>query len=349
MSDLSLRKKELNVKESSFIKTLKGETNLLPFWFMRQAGRYLPEYRKIRKNINSFLDLCFNPNLAAEVTIQPLARYDMSAAILFSDILVIPHALGQSVSFKGGVGPVLGSLNNNELNLNNLNEILSPVYETVSLVKKQLNSDKSLIGFAGSPWTVATYMIEGSSSREFLKIRQMMYKKPEELQKIIDLLVDATSLYLLEQIKSGVDAIQLFDSWASVLPEEMFNLWVIKPTAKIVSNIKAEYPDVPIIGFPKGAGILYPEYIKKTGVDAVSLDHTIPLNWAAEHVHSLCPVQGCLDPMALLVGGDIMISETQKILDAFSDRPFIFNLGHGIHKETPVEHVEHLVSFLKDQ
>lgn len=330
-----------------FIEVLKGKPLAEPpFWYMRQAGRYLPEYRETRAEAGSFLDLCFNPDLATEVTLQPLRRYDMDAAILFSDILIIPHGLGQTVSFKEGVGPVLAPFNIDTLSFDRLHEVSAPVYQTVRQISEALEPEKALIGFAGAPWTVATYMIEGGSSREFLNIREMMYKTPAKLEQLMEILVEATSAYLLKQIEAGAEVIQIFDSWASVLPEEMFEKWVIQPTQKIVSNLHAAHPDIPVIGFPKGAGILYPAYAEKTGVTAVSLDHCMPIDWAVENIQSICPVQGCLDPMLLLAGGDVMLDGAKKILDGFSKGPFIFNLGHGIHKDTPPSHVQDLSDFL---
>ncbi|TVQ84554.1 MAG: uroporphyrinogen decarboxylase [Micavibrio sp.] len=333
-----------------FLAALSGKTQERPpFWFMRQAGRYLPEYRKIRAEAGGFLDLCFSPDLAAEVTLQPLRRFDMDAAILFSDILIVPYALGQSVAFEEGRGPVLGPLEIGALESKNLHEAAKPVYRTIRAIRKQLAAEKALIGFAGAPWTVATYMVEGGSSREFKTIREMAYKKPQRLDRLIALLTEATTEYLLRQIDAGAEAIQIFDSWAGILPQPLFEKYVIAPTAEIVSVLQRRYPDVPVIGFPKGAGLLYQNYIAETGVTAVSLDHTLPSEWAARHLQKLCPVQGCLDPMALLAGGDVMLDEAKRLLDIFSGGAFVFNLGHGIHKETPPENVAVLSAFLKGE
>jgi uroporphyrinogen decarboxylase len=346
-------KKNADGQKKPLLAALAGEKAARPpFWFMRQAGRYLPEYRALRKDAGSFLDLCYTPELAAEVTVQPLRRYGMDAAILFSDILVVPHALGQEVAFQEGKGPVLGALDIGVLDVDNLHDKAAPVYETVRKTRRLLREDpalddQALIGFAGAPWTVATYMVEGGGSKEFMKIREMMYGNPDQLDALIAVLTEATIAYLARQIEAGAEAIQIFDSWAGILPEEMFEKYVIAPTAEIVAVLRQDYPDVPVIGFPKGAGLLYKNYAQQTGVTALGLDYTLPPEWAAQELQSICPVQGCLDPALLLAGGDVMLAAAQRILDVFSGGPFIFNLGHGINKETKPETVAQLSAFLK--
>jgi uroporphyrinogen decarboxylase len=334
----------------SILKTLNGQPSQTPpFWFMRQAGRYLPEYKQTRAEAGGFLDLCYNPDFATEVTLQPLRRYSMDAAILFSDILVIPDALGQDVKFVAGEGPKLNPIRNIEalskLGMDQFHEHLNPVYESVSSIRSALRregfNDTALIGFAGSPWTVACYMVEGGGSKEFLHVKRWAYQNPDDFEKLIDLLVTATSAYLCRQIESGAEIIQLFDSWSGVLSEAEFTRWVIEPTVKIINHLKSKHPDIPVIGFPKGAGSLYSHYVDKTGVDAVSIDFQVPLS-QAKNLQMTRPVQGNLDPIALLSGGAALDREADRILEALSGENFIFNLGHGINKETPPEHVEQL-------
>ncbi|MBV8653998.1 MAG: uroporphyrinogen decarboxylase [Alphaproteobacteria bacterium] len=318
-----------------------------PIWLMRQAGRYLPEYRKLRAQVGGFLDLCFTPDLAVEVTLQPIRRFAFDAAILFSDILVVPHALGQTVSFREGEGPVLRPIRTaddvNRLERDRLPETLAPVYETVRRLSVSLPDQVALIGFAGAPWTVATYMVEGGTSRDFHHTKLWAYRDPEGFAVLIDRVVDATIEYLRSQVESGAEIIQLFDSWAGVLPEVEFDRWVIAPTRRIVAALRASHPDLPVIGFPRGAGALYPRYFAQTGVTAVSLDTGVPCSWARTALQQLGPVQGNLDPLALVAGGTALANATAAILEAFAAGPFIFNLGHGIVPETPPEHVAELV------
>jgi uroporphyrinogen decarboxylase len=336
-----------------FLNTLKGNnSDAIPLWLMRQAGRYLPEYREIRKNAGSFLNLCYTPEFATEVTLQPIRRFGFDAAILFSDILVVPDALGCKVSFTEGEGPRLETITDesalSHLSLDNFLKHLSPVFQTVQNLAQELPKQTALIGFAGSPWTVATYMVEGKTSKQFEKIRHLSYASPDFFHKLIRLLVDATSLYLKEQIKHGAEVVQLFDSWSGVLPEIPFKQWVIEPTKHIVANIKAAYPDVPIIGFPKGAGINLLKYINETGVDAVGIDYTLPLEWVRDSVQTHLPVQGNLDPVLLAADKTAMKQQVEKILATFGNKPFIFNLGHGILPHTPIEHVELLVETVRN-
>lgn len=340
---------------SKYLKSaLQGKkTNRVPFWFMRQAGRYLPEYRKLRSTAGGFLDMCYNPEFACEVTLQPLRRFDMDGAILFSDILVTPHALGQSLDFVPGTGPVLVALKTEEdidklqFNADKIHTHLEPVYQTIDRLSKALDQDKTLIGFAGSPWTVATYMIEGGSSKDFGRVKSWAYKNETSFQKLIDILVETTSVYLIEQINRGADVVQVFDSWASALAYDQFDKWVIDPTKRIVEKVKTVHPDTPIIGFPKGVGVRYIDYINKTGVNAVGFDHALNLDFVRDELQSKCTVQGGLDNALLLSGGDAMIRQATKIVETLKDRPFIFNLGHGVIKETPVEHVKALSDFIK--
>src|SRR5579863_3655223 len=330
------------------IRALFGEPlEIPPIWLMRQAGRYLPEYRELRRKVPGFLDLCFNPELAAEATLQPIRRYGFDAAVLFSDILVVAHGLGQAVSFREGEGPVLEPIRDasalRSLSPDRLSARVSPVYETVKRVAELLPAGTALIGFAGAPWTVATYMVEGGSSREFAAVKGWAYADPTSFSQLIDRLVDATILYLAGQINAGAEAIQLFDTWAGVLPEEAFRRWVIAPTRRIVEAIKKSFPRIPVIGFPRGAGLLYRAYFLETGVTALGLDTTVPLAIARKTLQSAGAVQGNLDPLLLVAGGAAMEAAVTAILEAFRPGPFIFNLGHGIVPSTPLENVARLV------
>ncbi|MFC7048028.1 uroporphyrinogen decarboxylase [Emcibacter nanhaiensis] len=336
-----------------FIETLKGQlTDRPPFWFMRQAGRYLPEYMAVRKEAGSFLDLCYNPDFAVEVTLQPLRRYDMDAAILFSDILVIPHALGQHLEFRQGEGPVLEPVDSvaklDALSLDHLHDKLAPVYETVSRLSTEIPSHTALIGFAGAPWTVATYMVGGKGSPDQAAARLWAYRDEVAFQALMDLLVEATSRYLIRQVEQGAEVLQIFDTWAGNLPMGEFRKWCMAPTKKIVDNIRARFPDMPIIGFPRGAGPRYPDYVRETGVTAVSIDTSMPADWARDNIQMLCPVQGNLDPLLLVSGGEALKQAVTDILDSLSGRPFIFNLGHGIVPQTPPEHVALVSEMIKE-
>jgi len=334
------------------LTALKGKTcQHPPFWLMRQAGRYLPEYREVRAKAGSFLDLCYNPELATEVTLQPIRRYGMDAAILFSDILVVPHALGQKLDYLEGEGPKLDPVRSADalkrLSRDTFHEVLAPVYETVRRLSKALPPEVTLIGFAGSPWTVASYMVEGGGTKEFAHIKTWAYTDPAGFGALIDLLVEVTADYLITQIEAGAEAVQLFDSWAGVLPAGAFRRYVIEPTRRIVALVKARYPNVPVIGFPRGAGLLYEDYVSESGVDAVGLDTTVPPAWAARNLQTRLPVQGNLDPILLVAGGDAMRTAVEEILEVLAGRPFVFNLGHGITQQTPPEHVAELARILK--
>jgi uroporphyrinogen decarboxylase len=319
-----------------------------PIWLMRQAGRYLPEYRAIRQKAENFLDLCFDPRRAAEITLQPIRRFGFDAAILFSDILVVPHALGQRVTFEEGEGPQLDALKEPSM-LNGLDrEIdhtkLEPVYETITRVKQDLPPAVALLGFCGAPWTLATYMIAGSGTVDQAPARLFAYRFPEAFAKLIDALVDASAAYLLRQFAAGVDAVQIFDTWAGNLPADEFSRWCIEPCARIVEAVRKERTGARIIGFPRGAGTGLGSYLDAVAVDAVGLDWTIALAFARDQVQPRRPIQGNLDPLALLVGGAALDRSIDAILEAFSQGPFIFNLGHGVLPQTPIAHVEQLVA-----
>ena len=335
-----------------FLEVLSGQRrDPPPIWLMRQAGRYLPEYRQSRKRAGGFLDLCYTPEFAVEVTLQPIERYGFDAAILFSDILVVPDGLGQDVSFVEGTGPVLTPVRDADqaavLSMAGLDEVLEPVYEAVRRLSVQLGDQTALIGFAGAPWTVACYMVEGRTTRDFHEVKSFSYGDPEGFGKLMDLLVEATVSHLSAQVAAGVDALQIFESHAGVLPAAEFETWVIDPIRRVVEGVRAQWPKIPIIGFPRGAGPMYPVFAKKTGVTAVSLDTSVPLAWAMDTLPSGMPVQGNIDPVYLLTGGDGMVRSVDRIVDACRDRPHIFNLGHGVDKHTDTETVAQLVSHLR--
>jgi uroporphyrinogen decarboxylase len=316
---------------------------------MRQAGRYLPEYRALRAQKGGFLELVHDSESAAEVTLQPIRRFGFDGAILFSDILVIPHALGQDLAFLEGEGPHL-SPRLVDAALDSLvaaPERLDPIYRTVRLVREQLGPETTLLGFAGSPWTVATYMIAGQGSRDQQVARVMAYRDPGVLQAILEAIQAASVEYLSGQIEAGAEAVQLFDSWAGSLAPAEFERWVIAPNAWIVAALRARHPHVPVIGFPKGAGEKLPAYARETEVDAVGIDETIDPLWAARELPPGLPVQGNLDPLLLLSGGEQLDIAARRVLDAFAGRPHVFNLGHGIDKETPIAHVERLLEAVR--
>ena len=339
-----------NLVDKPLLAVLRGERrDPPPMWLMRQAGRYLPEYRALRATKGGFLDLAYDPESAAEITLQPLRRFPFDAAILFSDILIVPHAIGQELSFVAGEGPRLAPpLANASLDaLQPVLQRLEPIWATVALVKAQLAAETTFLGFAGSPWTVATYMVAGQGSREQAETRELAYLDPGKFEAIIRRIEAVTLDYLTGQVEAGVDAVQLFDSWAGSLAPAEFERWVIAPTARIVAAFRARHPDTPIIGFPKGAGGKLRAYADETGVDAFGLDETVDLAWAARALPDDLPVQGNLDPFALIAGGDALQSAVSHILDALGDRPHIFNLGHGIQQTTPIENVEQLVRMVK--
>lgn len=332
------------------LRTLRGENAAeRPVWLMRQAGRYLPEYRALRAQKGGFLALVYDSEAAAEITLQPIRRFGFDGAILFSDILIVPYAMGQDLEFLVGEGPHL-SPRLVDTALSSLTAVpsrLTPIYDTVKLVKAQLPADKTMLGFAGSPWTVATYMVNGEGSRDQHETRAMAYRDRAAFQAIIDAIVTVSVDYLAGQILAGAEAVQLFDSWAGSLAPAEFERWVIAPNAAIVSQLKRRFPDVPIIGFPKGSGEKLAAYARETGVDAVGIDETIDPVWAAGALPAGMPVQGNIDPLLLLGGGEEMERQALHILEAFADRPHVFNLGHGIGQTTPVENVGALLSLVR--
>jgi uroporphyrinogen decarboxylase len=337
-------------ERSKLMRALAGEPlNPPPLWIMRQAGRYLPEYKETRKQAGSFLDLCLTPELAAEVTLQPIRRFDFDAAILFSDILVVPHALGQRVTFEDGQGPVLEPIGDDfgRLDADGMEERLGPIYETVRLVRRALSPDKALIGFCGAPWTVATYMIAGRGGDEQLPARRFALEHPEKFQRLIDVLVDASAEYLVAQIKAGADAVKIFDSWAGVLDEEGFHRWCIRPIKAVVERVRGSARGVPIIAFPRGAGARLKTFAEATGVDALAVDWMTPMRLARELVPSTTVLQGNLDPLRLVAGGKALDDGVDDILAAMKGRAHIFNLGHGITPDTPIRHVEQLVACVR--
>jgi uroporphyrinogen decarboxylase len=336
----------------TMLRALAGEAvSPPPIWLMRQAGRYLPEYRATRAKAKTFLDLCFNPDLAVEVTLQPIRRYGFDASIVFSDILVVPYGLGQRVWFVEGEGPKLEPIETAvdlvRLDRTKLLSALQPVFEILRRLRRELPAETTLIGFAGAPWTVASYMVEGASGSDFARLKDFAYRDEVGFGTLIDVIVGATVDYLAAQVEAGAEVLQLFDSWAGVLSEPQFRRWVIAPTKAIVDQLKQRCPGVPVIGFPRGAGMMYADYVRETGVTAVSLDTTVPMSLAGA-LQERCPVQGNLDPRALVVGGAALREETRAILAALKDGPFIFNLGHGIVPETPPEHVVELLKIVRD-
>lgn len=342
------------VQAKSLIRALHGDVQARPnFWFMRQAGRYLPEYREVRRRAPDFIQLCLTPDLASEITLQPVRRFAMDAAILFSDILMVPHGLGVKVEFREGEGPVLEPVRT-------ATEILrlggaadrfmakvAPVFETVRLVAKALPLDTALIGFAGAPWTVACYMIEGRGSRDFATTRRLALGDPGLFRQLIDILIEATSRYLNAQIEAGAEAIQLFDTWAGILPDREFQRWAVEPVREIVQRVQEKHPAVPIIAFPRNAGLHYAEYATETGVECVGLDASVPPEWAAKVLQRVSAVQGNLDPLLLVVGGKPMEMAALRILNALGRGPFVFNLGHGILPDTPPENVARLAALIR--
>lgn len=339
-----------SVSTKPLLRVLKGaKLPVPPIWLMRQAGRYLPEYRALRETKGGFLELATDPQAAAEITLQPIRRFGMDGAILFSDILMVPWALGQDLRFEAGEGPRLApALVDTALaELEKAPARLEPVYATVRTVVAALPAETTFLGFAGSPWTVATYMVAGQGSRDQGETRRLAYRDPGAFGAILDAIVAATIDYLSGQIDAGVEAVQLFDSWAGSLSPEQFERWVIAPTARIVDALRERHPDVPIIGFPKGAGGKLAAYARETGVDALGLDETVDPDWAHATLPPELPVQGNLDPLALIAGGDALDRATNRVLDAFVERPHVFNLGHGILPDTPITHVEHLLARIR--
>lgn len=337
-------------EQPKLLRVLSGDVvSPPPIWIMRQAGRYLPEYRKTREQAGSFLDLCFTPELAAEVTMQPLRRFDFDAAILFSDILVVPHALGQRVRFEAGQGPLLDPLCDDldALRSDAVEADLAPVFETVERIRSVLSPDKALIGFCGAPWTVATYMIAGHGTADQLPARRLALENPARLQRLMDILVDASARYLVAQIEAGADVVKIFDSWAGVLDDIGFERWAVKPVRAIVERVRAVAPGIPIIAFARGAGARISDYARATGADAVAVDWTMPMHLARALVPEPTALQGNLDPLRVVAGGRALDEGVDAVLAAMAGRAHIFNLGHGITPDAPVENVARLVDRVK--
>jgi uroporphyrinogen decarboxylase len=335
------------------LQALRGQTPWPPpVWLMRQAGRYLPEYRALRARAESFIQFCLTPELAIEATLQPVRRFPLDAAILFADILLVPHALGQEVTFVANEGPKLAPIRDKaalaKLSDASFAETLAPVMATIRGVRAALPENVALIGFAGAPWTVATYMIEGAGRSDYEFTRSLAWREPEFFAALLDRLVDATSAYLIAQADAGAEALQLFDSWAGAVPASLFETTVTAPTSRIVRAVRARHPDIPIIGFPRGAGSDLQAYIEQTGVDAAGVDYMTNLAGVRSAVPRSVAVQGNLDPVLLRDGGPAMMAETRRILTSMRGHPFVFNLGHGVLPSTPPEHVAELVNFVRD-
>lgn len=339
--------------EKPLLIALSGKTlKRPPIWLMRQAGRYLPEYREIRNSVSGFLELCYTPEMAAEVSLQPIRRFGMDGCILFSDILVIPDALGQKVRFEENTGPVLSpciteSRGLSLLKMENVREHLAPVFETVRLCRKSLPDHVTMIGFAGAPWTVATYMVGGKGSPDQAAARKWAYRDPESFGTLINILVDATAEYLIAQIEAGAEAIQIFDTWAGSLPVAELHRWCIGPVTRLIGRVREKHPRIPVIGFPKSAGFSYRDFVVETAVQGVGIDHGLSLEYARDRLQPLAAVQGNLDPLLVVTGGKPMLTAAEQILKILGDGAFIFNLGHGIVPETPVENVAELVQFVQ--
>jgi uroporphyrinogen decarboxylase len=336
-----------------FLDVLAGQCQRVPpVWMMRQAGRYLPEYRDLRAKAGGFLDLCFNPEWAAEVTLQPIRRFGFDAAIIFSDILVVPHALGRMVRFEAGEGPRLDPLDTpgKIATLTTAADFtkLEPVYEALRRVRAALAPEVALIGFCGAPWTVATYMVAGRGTPDQAPARLLAYREPEAFARLIDVLVENSIKYLLGQLTAGADALQIFDTWAGVLPPREFARWSIDPTRRIVAGVRAKAPDAKIIGFPRGAGAQLPTYVEDTAVDGVSIDWTAEPSLIRERVQNRVAVQGNLDPLALIAGGAALDRAVDDALANYAGGRYIFNLGHGIQPETPIAHVERMLKRVRD-
>ena len=339
--------------DSALLKVLAGHSCAKPpIWLMRQAGRYLPEYREVRSKVPSFLDLCLTPKLAAEVTLQPLRRFNFDAAIIFSDILIVPYALGQKVEFVEREGPKLEPVRDSTaisgLSQASAGNIFAPVYEAIAQVAAELPKSVPLLGFCGAPWTIASYMVEGGGSKDQAAARLFAYRDPEAFQRLIDLLVETSAGHLVNQVRAGASAVQIFDSWAGSLPEDEFERWCIAPTKRLVELVKSELPDIPVIGFPRGAGLLAERYARETAIDAIGCDTSMPVGWM-QRLQLHLPVQGNLDPVLLVAGGEQLDARVRSILETLGQGPFIFNLGHGILPETPIDHVTRLVGLVKNR
>jgi uroporphyrinogen decarboxylase len=335
---------------TEFIKAFSSTNIHVPFWYMRQAGRYLPEYRSLREASSGFLDMCYSPEKAKEVTLQPLRRFDMSAAIIFSDILVIPHALGLKLEFEAGEGPKLQTVTSEEtipcMDEKAFIQFLHPVYTALKQTREALSQDKTLIGFSGAPWTLACYMLQGRGGKEFAVAREMVHRNKPLVKALINVLTQAVAVHMVEQIKSGANAVQLFDSWAGLIPEGEDEWLIIEPARKIRDHVKAIFPDVPMIGFPKGYGMFIDRYSRETGMDGIGVDMHTPMEYACARISEDILIQGNLDPLLLASSKDGAMQKANEILASTKGRKFIFNLGHGMVPHTPVEHVEALSALL---
>lgn len=323
-----------------------------PLWLMRQAGRYLPEYRALRARAGSFLDLCYDPALAAEASLQPIRRFRFDGVILFSDILVVPEALGVKLWFQEGEGPCLEPIREGSalpvFDEGRQRRHLAPVYEAMERVVAAAPADATVLGFAGAPWTLATYMVGGGKSRDFTVTKAWAYRAPESFGRLIEVVQDAVAAHLIAQLDAGAHAVQIFDSWSGALPESALARWSIAPMAKIVASVKAMHPTAPVIVYPRGAGVLYERVAAETGADAISVDSTVPPSWAAARLQPHCTVQGNLDPAALLAGGDALRHSAESILEALGHGPFVFNLGEGVLPATPPDHVAELCDLVRN-
>lgn len=337
-------------------KLVTGERlDKTPIWLMRQAGRYLPEYQEIKSKSKSFLEMCYTPEIASEITLQPIRRFDFDAAIIFSDILVIPHSLGMDLEFIEKMGPVLSKISlDSSKDIDNLQtdgfeKKLKPVYEAIKIVKQSLNKEKDLIGFAGAPWTLFAYMIEGSGSKNFDRANIALIEKKNESKVLIEKLVDVISKHLIKQIEAGATSVQIFDSWAGELSPCKYQKVIIEPTKRIVENVKSKHKDIPVIGFPRGSGFRYKDYVEQVGVDVLSVDQELPMNWIKENLSNKAVIQGNLDPMILLEGEKEISCHVKNIVKNFEKGRFIFNLGRGVSQKTPIKNVEYLVRLVREE
>lgn len=338
--------------EKLLLQVLKGKPGQRPpVWMMRQAGRHLPEYLDVRSTTSDFVSFCYDSRKAAEVTLQPIRRYGFDASIVFADILLVPDALGQKVAFEGGVGPILDPITSragiDALSLDGVREHLSPVCETLRLLKGSLPPETTLIGFAGAPWTVASYMVAGRGTPAQAPARIMAYARENDFAALMEILTEATAEYLIAQAEAGAEVLQLFDTWAGSLSVSEFRKWCIAPTRTIVEKVRKAVGDIPIIGFPKGVGLILPEFIEETGVDGISVDTNMDMIWARDNLSDKAVVQGNLDPLLLVAGGEAMEKATLDLIDIFRGRRFIFNLGHGIIPETPIDNVKRVVELVQ--
>ncbi|MCF6273182.1 MAG: uroporphyrinogen decarboxylase [Rhodobacteraceae bacterium] len=340
-------------ESKKLLKSLAGETQKVPpVWIMRQAGRYLPEYRELRATAGGFLDLCYNPDFATEVTLQPIRRFGFDAAILFADILLVPQALGMKLWFETGEGPRLEPVTNRKeitglKPVEDIHETLNPIYETVKRLSEELPSETTLIGFAGAPWTVATYMVAGRGSSDQAPARRLMYQDPSAFQMLIDRITDATIEYLAKQVEAGAEVVKLFDSWSGALSGSTFEKYALKPAVKIATELKKRFPSLRFIGFPRGAGGGYISFANTGVFDALAMDSSVPAEWARDNLQNKVTVQGNLDPMMMITGGDMLVSETRRLLDILGQGPYIFNLGHGITPEGKPENIEKMLKVIR--